>query len=170
MLTASKLKELKRLSRVICNPSLPECHLGYGEYRLGVQNLKRMLAHLFELNAIHAIHEVTNKQISITERSTLENITHSTEEFLDTFFEKLQVLLCHSFTAIQQSTFQNELKLALTTNEYRVVCDFAENYSFVAQDEVQPFHWNNASDTIHPYGIYFKNADNTLGHTSYVVI
>jgi hypothetical protein len=43
------------------------------------------------------------------------------EEFLDIFFEKLQVLVCHSLTAIQQSTFQTELKLALNMNEYTVV-------------------------------------------------
>jgi hypothetical protein len=54
---------------------------------------------------------------------------------------------------IHSNAFQNELKLALNTNEYIVVCDFAENYFFVLQD-VQSFHWNNAQATIHPFVIY----------------
>ena len=31
-----------------------------------------------------------------------------------------------------------------------VTADFSENYSFVLQDAVQGFHWNNAQATIHP--------------------
>jgi hypothetical protein len=40
-----------------------------------------------------------------------------------------------------------------------VLCDFAENYSFVLQDEAQGFHWNSSQATIHPYVIYFKKSD-----------
>jgi hypothetical protein len=82
------------------------------------------------------IDEVTYKQWLTTDRSTLETITHSAEEFLEIFFEKLQVLLRNSSSAIQQSSFVNELKLALNTNEYIALCDFTRNYSFILQDEV----------------------------------
>jgi hypothetical protein len=85
-------------------------------------------------------------------------------------FEELLVLLCHSFTAIQQSTLKKELKLALNTNQYIVVYNFTEDYSLILQDKVQLFHWNNAQATIHPFVIYFKNADNTLIHTSYMLL
>jgi hypothetical protein len=63
MLMGSKLKELTagsctdltsyrdRLSCIICNPSSPECHLGYCEYCTGEQNLMQMLTDLFGLNA-----------------------------------------------------------------------------------------------------------------------
>jgi hypothetical protein len=40
-----------------------------------------------------------------------------------------------------------------------VLCDFAENYTLVLQDEAQGFHWNNAQATIHPFVIYFKKSD-----------
>ena len=39
-----------------------------------------------------------------------------------------------------------------------IVLDFAENYSFVVQDEVQGFHWNNTQATLHPFVIYYKSA------------
>ena len=32
-----------------------------------------------------------------------------------------------------------------------IMLDFTENYSFVVQDEVQGFHWNNTHATLHPY-------------------
>jgi hypothetical protein len=39
-----------------------------------------------------------------------------------------------------------------------VLCNFAENYSFILQDEAQGFHRNNAQPTIHPFVIYFKKS------------
>ena len=33
--------------------------------------------------------------------------------------------------------------------------DFAENFTFVMQDEVQLYHWNNAQATIHPFVWYW---------------
>jgi hypothetical protein len=52
-----------------------------------------------------------------------------------------------------------ELKCNLQSGEFVVLCDFAENYSLVLQDEAQQFHWNNALPTIHPFVIYFKKSD-----------
>ena len=36
-----------------------------------------------------------------------------------------------------------ECKENLEENEIIILGGFAENYSFVVQDEVQGFHWNN---------------------------
>jgi hypothetical protein len=73
--------------------------------------------------------------------------------------EKLLLLLRHSFIASQQAMFLKELKCNLQSGEFVVLCYFAENYSFVSQDEAQGFHWNNAQATIHPFIIYFKKSD-----------
>jgi hypothetical protein len=62
---------------------------------------------------------------------------------------KLLLLLRHPFIATQQAVFLKELKCNLQSGEFVVLCDFAENYSFVLQDEAQGFHWNNAQATIH---------------------
>jgi hypothetical protein len=55
--------------------------------------------------------------------------------------------------------FLKVLKCDLQSGEFVVLCDFAENYSFILQDGVQGFHWNNAEATIHPFVIYFKKLD-----------
>ena len=53
----------------------------------------------------------------------------------------------HDFIAKQQSLYLTPRKELLLDNEYIVMTDFAENYSFVLQDAVQGFHWNNAQAT-----------------------
>lgn len=75
--------------------------------------------------------------------------------------------------ANQQSSCLNHLKQILRENEYLVICDFAENYSFILQDAAQGFHWNNTQTTLHPFSIYTHDSvANKLKHrpTSFVVI
>jgi hypothetical protein len=55
--------------------------------------------------------------------------------------------------------FLKELKCNLQSSEFVVLSNFAENYSFVLQDEAHGFHWNNAQATIHPFVIYCKKSD-----------
>ena len=50
-----------------------------------------------------------------------------------------------------------------------MTADFSENYSFVLQDTVQGFHWNNAQATIHPFVVYYCDSDE-LCHHSFVII
>ena len=47
------------------------------------------------------------------------------------------------------------LKVTLPSNHILILLDFAENYSFLIQDAVQGFHWNNSQATLHPFVIYF---------------
>ena len=56
---------------------------------------------------------------------------------------------------LKVSYFLKELKNDLSTNHALVLLDFAENYSFVVQDEAQSFHWNNMQCSIHPAVIYY---------------
>lgn len=53
--------------------------------------------------------------------------------------------------------------------EFLAICDFAENYSFVLQDEVQSHHWNVQQATIHPFVIYFKE-NMQVKHFSFIII
>ena len=38
----------------------------------------------------------------------------------------------------------------LPENAAIILLDLAENYSFIVQDAIQSFHWNNLQATIHP--------------------
>ena len=50
-----------------------------------------------------------------------------------------------------------EVKLSLQSDVFQVTADFAENYSFILQDEAQGFHWNNSQATIHPLLYIIQN-------------
>jgi hypothetical protein len=88
----------------------------------------------------------------------LVTILSSAEEFIESSLEKLFLLLCHSFTATQQVVFLKELKHNLQSGEFMVLCNFADNYSSVLQDEIQGFHWNNTQATVYPFVIYIKKS------------
>lgn len=104
---------------------------------------------------------------------------------------QLTSLIPHDFIAKKQAEYLAEQKQQLQQNEYIVICDFSENYSFVVQvcaskfqltwsyasrlftffqDAVQGWHWANAQCTIHPFAIYYKDEKNILQHQSLVII
>jgi hypothetical protein len=100
---------------------------------------------------------------------SLETIVKDIPDFVDFFGEKLLQLIPHDFIAKSQSEFLKVTKDNLKPNEFVVISDFSENYSFVIQDEIQAYHWSNKQCTLHPFSIYFKDA-NGLQTVSLVVV
>lgn len=84
--------------------------------------------------------------------------------------EKLPKLLTHSFVAKQQMIFLKKMKDELPTGHVIALGDFSQNYSFVIQDEVQGYHWNNDQASIHPYVYYYRNSKGELENGNYVPI
>ena len=80
--------------------------------------------------------------------------------------DELRVL---HFISKAQVSFLCNLKKKLSENECIILLDFAENYSYIVQDGVQEFHWNNSQATLHPFVIYFKN-DDGIHSLSYCVM
>ena len=164
---SSELKNYRDyLARIICNPPLPQCHLGECDSCPGVEEIEE---HLITILDHYMIENVTFKQWTSVDRSSLETITMSADEFVELFSEKLKALCPHSFIATQQSRFFSECKSTLKPGEIVVSADFSENYAFVLQDAAQGFHWNNAQATIHPFVVYYKESGEEH-HLSFVVI
>ena len=44
--------------------------------------------------------------------------------------------------------------------------DFAENYQYLIQDEIQSYHWSKEYCTLHPVVVYYRNNDGVLNHLS----
>ena len=62
-------------------------------------------------------------------------------------------------------------KEELCSGEILVNVDFSENYSFILQDAIQGYHWNNSQVTIHPYvAFYINSGDSEVHHLSYMII
>ena len=86
-----------------------------------------------------------------TDRSTLETMKQSSDEFAIAFGEQLELLVQHDFVARMQCSYLKELKGKLGPGEVTVIGDFAENYSMITQDEIQPHHWKKMQATIQSF-------------------
>ena len=167
ILTGGKFKHYRHcLAAMQCNPPNVGCYFGECELCPGTEPLHTCLQDAMDRNDVDA---VEFQQWTTTDCATLETKVLSVNEFLDTFVTMVKKLLVHDFVAKQQTAFMQKTKESLKEGEFLVIADFSENYSFVVQDEVQSFHWNNGSATIHPFVCYYV-AEGTLNTLCYVVI
>lgn len=155
------------LAKIMCDPPTVKCHLNDCENCPGTENLADFMIDLFDEEMIDS---VTYKQWVSVDRCSFETFTKTSEEFVESFCDQIEILKRHHFISKQQSSFFSEKIESLGENEALISLDFAENYSFIIQDEAQSYHWNNAMATIHPFVIYFKNEESKLKHLSFACI
>lgn len=117
----------------------------------------------------NSVDDFIYKQWLSTDRTTLQTISQSTEEFIDTFHAGLQTLKKHDFIAKEQSNFCSDRKGSLKAGDILAIANFAENYSFILQDAAQGFHWNNNQATLHPFICYYRNRID-LEHINFVIV
>ena len=154
------------IAKTMCNSSLPSCHLGDCTECPGKKPLREMLKRCLSEEEIE---EIEFKQWTTTDRSTLQTIAQSTDEFIESFLDKLETLRRHDFIAKQQSRYLAERKESLKEGEFLVIEDFSENFSFVVQDEAQSFHWDNGMVTLHHFVYYYKD-EGQICHENFVLI
>ena len=94
-----------------------------------------------------------------TDRAMLVSQTATIEKFIELDLEALNKLTSHSFIAKSQARYLKEKKGNLNDNACTILLDFAENYQFVVQDEIQGFHWNKLGSTLHPVVVYYKDGE-----------
>src|SRR5207244_89408 len=97
-------------------------------------------------------------------------ITDTCEEHMRKLAEKTVDLTRHHFTAIAQSAYLNNLKGSIDESQVIIQGDFAKNYSFIVQDAAQGFHWENSQATLHPFVVYHREQDGSLGHLNFCTI
>lgn len=88
---------------------------------------------------------------------SLDSIEKTIDDLVTLFEVQLRQLIQHDFISQQQSKYFTNRKENLTPNEMLIISDFSENYTFIAQDAIQSFHWSNKQCTIHPFALYWKN-------------
>ena len=74
----------------------------------------------------------------------MNKLTSTIEEYINLLSEKVFELCEHRFISEAQSNFLKYKKETVSQNEAIILLDFAENYSFIIQDAVQRFHWENS--------------------------
>ena len=115
--------------------------------------------------------EINYSQWVTVDRCTMVHVSESLDEYIDSLSKKISFLTRHHYIAQAQSKYFKELKNSLIESEAIVVGDFSENYSFIVQDAIQGFHWENSQCTVHPFVLYYKNAnDPEVRHTSFCIL
>ena len=72
-----------------------------------------------------------------TDRTFLATVTSTCKEYKDTLISALNAITKYLFLAKRQANFLRAKKEFLKVNEVIVLGDFAENYQFLVQDEIQ---------------------------------
>ena len=72
----------------------------------------------------------------------------------------------HSYLAKCQGQFLKTKKENVTRSEAIVLGDFAENYQFIIQDEIQGYHWSKIYCIPHPVVIYILDNNGIVKHDS----
>ena len=108
-------------------------------------------------------------QWNSTDSANLISCHENVPQLINLVVQQLENLAAHSFITKCQSNYLRECKENLEENKVTIVGDFAENYSFVVQDKVQEFCWNNLQCTLHPMAVYWKDGD-ALQSVSYCII
>ena len=96
-------------------------------------------------------------------------VTQSTtvEEFIEKVCEKLDMITSHSYIVKSQAEYLKKIKSKMSQKEVTILFDFAENFKFVVNDEVQGNHRNQQQRTLHPVVVHHKcNEKSQLTTTS----
>ena len=108
-------------------------------------------------------------QWTTTDRSHLTHHTETVNEYVNIVIEQLHILTVHSYKSKCQLRHLKKLKSETDNSTALFLGDFAKNYQFVIQDEVQGFYWNNSQCTLNPVVTYYQKNDE-LKNISYCVI
>ena len=129
------------------------------------QRRQGFIDYLSQCDDLKIIEEITYKQWVSTDRTTLVTIVESKEDFIENLSTQIKKLTRHAYTAKAHSLYMKTVKASMTPlQEIIVQGDFAENFSYVVQDEIQSSHCENKQATLHPFFAYNRKEDGTLEH------
>jgi len=153
------------IDKVVCDSTKNECMMHRCESCPGDDGLRKFLDdELKDIDDLNA--EFHYSQWETTDRAALKTITTTYEEYKENVIQAINKLTRHSYLAKCQTNFLKQLKETLNKNEAFVLGDFAENFSFLLQDEIQSYHWSKEYCTLHPLVIYFLGDNDDLRHMS----
>ena len=101
-----------------------------------------------------------------TDRASLATVTSTCEKYNDTLISAINAITKHLFLVKCQANFLRAKKESLKANEMIVLGDFAENYQFLVQDEIQSYHCSKECCILHPLVAYFIDGDGNIQYNS----
>ena len=150
---------------IVCDRDSKTCMIHRCDDCPGTQYLQNFLSETLT----SADEEISFQQWQSTDSTKLISQTLDLESFIDLVVKTIDRLTSHSYLAKCQARCLKIRKEQIGEDTAIVLGDFAENYSFVVQDEVQSYHWSKPCCTLHPLVVYFKE-DETLMQNSFCIL
>ena len=169
-LPGPKLDHKSLMAKLVCNISERNCMIQRCEKCPGSSNLREHLQSVFLERSIDEDDELTFKQWTHTDGTRIITRQELACDLLEEIVLQINSLTSHSFIARAQAAYLSEKKESLSPDTAIVLLDFAENYSFVVQDAVQGYYWDNSQATLHPLVAYYRKEDGSLGTISFCVV
>ena len=169
-LPGPKLDHKSLMAKLVCDVSERNCMLHQCEKCPGSDSLREHLQSVFSERSIEEDDELTCKQWTHTDGTRLITRQELACDLLEEIILQINALTSHSFIAKAQAAYLSQQKKSLTRGTAVVLLDFAENYSFVVQDAVQGYYWDNSQATLHPLVAYYRKEDGNLGTISFCVV
>ncbi len=159
-------KEL--IQYVVCDPENRECMVQ--RCPKCPENSNDLRKYLLEfLEDYDEDDKIDFKQWTTTDRANLINHQESLLDYIELVVSQLQKLTAHSYIAKSQTKYLKLRKEEIDAETALFLGDFAENYKFCVQNEIQGFHWNNMQCSLHPVVIYYRE-NCEMRHKSYCVL
>ena len=149
-----------QIKKVVCDPNNKVCMMRRCESCRGSGVLKKFLDD--ELSHLDMDSEFHYCQWQTTDRAALATLTTTFKESKKILIDSINNLTRHSYLAKAQARYVKSKKESLGATKVMVLGDFAENYQYLTQDEIQSFHWSKEYCTLHPLVIYYKDADGSI--------
>jgi len=137
----------------------------------GKEQLEQYLKNIFEQemeldDSISYQQWLTNDQNAVT----LVKLELLVSDFIEKICETIDKLRDHHFITKVQAAYYRRAKENLDSDTALILLDFAENYSFIVQDAVQGYHWNNSQATLHTFVVYYRDSCNELANLSICIL
>lgn len=135
MVNSAKLnvdyKEL--IDLLVCDINNYDCMMHLCERCPGKENMLELFRDSEEDLPDH----IEFKQWVTTDRAEMVTVFKSQEEYFELLVEKLENLKTHHYISKIQGQFLKNKKETLVESECIVLADFAENFTYIIQDEIQ---------------------------------
>lgn len=139
-----------------------KCHKCPGEF--GVSEVLERLLKELDIEVNEKIIKYKN-WINAGSAATLESFVDNFNNFKVQLCKNINLLTSHHYVADTQKNYLNHCKNNLDSDTCIILMDFSENYSFIIQQSVQAFYYNNSQATIHPFCIYYKTEEKMSSST-----
>ena len=113
---------------------------------------------------------ITYKTWAQTDRTKLETVQSSRDDFIDSLVVAVGNLTAHHYVNRNQSAHFVKCKEEIDNETCVLVSDFSKKISFIIQDSIQGYFWDNDQATLLPFPGYMKLEDGTDDSVSMAVI